>query len=111
MAVAGLRARSLGGLALAALGGALVHRGVTGHCKGYDLLGVDTAADLLHDPATHELVATAAKGLEKEVRPGVRVPMGAGFAGRIGVDRRPVVIPDIERAEIWNPILRETGIR
>ena len=76
-----------------------------------DLLGVDTAAVLLHDPATHELVATVAKGIEKEVRQGVRVPMGAGFAGRIGVDRRPVVIPDIERAEIWNPILRETGIR
>jgi uncharacterized membrane protein len=43
MALAGLRARSLGGLALSALGGALVHRGVTGHCNAYSALGVNTA--------------------------------------------------------------------
>jgi uncharacterized membrane protein len=38
----GLSRRSLGALLLAALGGALVHRGVTGHCYGYGALGVNT---------------------------------------------------------------------
>jgi uncharacterized membrane protein len=38
----GLSRRSLGGWLLAALGGALVHRGVTGHCYGYDALGINT---------------------------------------------------------------------
>lgn len=41
LALYGLTRRSLGGLALAALGGALVQRGVTGHCALLDALGVD----------------------------------------------------------------------
>jgi uncharacterized membrane protein len=43
LVVAGVKARSLTGLLAAALGGALVHRGVTGHCHGYAAFGVDTA--------------------------------------------------------------------
>jgi uncharacterized membrane protein len=38
----GLSRRSLGSLLLAAVGGALVHRGVSGHCYGYDALGINT---------------------------------------------------------------------
>lgn len=38
----GLSRESLGGLLLAAIGGALVHRGVTGRCYGYDALGINT---------------------------------------------------------------------
>jgi len=45
MVIAGVRARSLPGLLLAGLGGALVHRGVTGHCHGYAALGVNTAGE------------------------------------------------------------------
>jgi len=45
LAVAGLRMRSLPGLLLAALGGGLVYRGVTGHCRAYEALGVNTADD------------------------------------------------------------------
>lgn len=43
IAVAGVRSRSLGGLLAAAAGGALVYRGVSGHCATYAALGVDTA--------------------------------------------------------------------
>jgi hypothetical protein len=39
----GLTRGSLGGLVLAGLGGALVYRGVTGHCAGYAALGISTA--------------------------------------------------------------------
>ncbi len=39
----GLSRRSLGGLALAGLGGALIYRGATGHCAGYEALGISTA--------------------------------------------------------------------
>jgi uncharacterized membrane protein len=39
----GLSRRSLGGLALAAAGGVLIHRGVTGVCNTYRLLGIQTA--------------------------------------------------------------------
>ncbi|QDV36987.1 SRPBCC family protein [Tautonia plasticadhaerens] len=41
----GLGRRSLGGAAVAALGGGLVYRAATGHCHLYEALGVDTAAD------------------------------------------------------------------
>src|SRR5262245_23407455 len=57
-----------------------------------DLLEADTATILLVDPAGTELVATAAKGLEEEVRQGVRIPVGAGFAGRVAARREPVAI-------------------
>jgi len=39
----GLGRGGLAGLLLAALGGALVYRGVTGHCSAYAAVGVNTA--------------------------------------------------------------------
>lgn len=45
LAAYGLSRRSTAGLLLAAIGGALAYRGVTGHCHLYDALGIDTAAD------------------------------------------------------------------
>jgi len=57
-----------------------------------DLLVADTAAILLLDPTGTELVATAASGLEQEVRQGVRLPVGTGFAGTVAARRGPVVI-------------------
>jgi anti-sigma regulatory factor (Ser/Thr protein kinase)/putative methionine-R-sulfoxide reductase with GAF domain len=76
-----------------------------------EALDVDTVAILLHDPATQELVARAAKGIEEEVEQGVRIPVGRGFAGRIAADRVAVFIADVDHADILNPILREKGIR
>jgi uncharacterized membrane protein len=43
VAVAGIRSRSLLGLIGAAAGGALVYRGITGHCSTYAALGVNRA--------------------------------------------------------------------
>ena len=76
-----------------------------------DALEADTCAVLLLDDSGEELVAQAAKGLEEEVEQGVRVPVGKGFAGTIAAEQRPVIIDDIDRAEIVNPILREKGIK
>ncbi|MEU4424535.1 GAF domain-containing SpoIIE family protein phosphatase [Actinoplanes sp. NPDC024001] len=76
-----------------------------------DLLGVDTAAILLLDGHARQLVATAAKGLEEEVRAGFRVPVGHGFAGRVAATRRPVRLPDVTATDVVNPILLEKGVR
>jgi signal transduction histidine kinase len=76
-----------------------------------DALDADTAAFLLLDESTNELVARAAKGIEEEVERGVRIPVGGGFAGRIAADRRPVVLDDVDHADVLNPILREKGIK
>ena len=75
------------------------------------LLSADTAAVLLLDPSETYLVATAARGIEEEVRQGVRIPVGKGFAGRIAAERRAVIIDDVDHSNVLNPILREKDIR
>jgi signal transduction histidine kinase len=76
-----------------------------------DALKADTCAILLLDPSGRELVARAAVGLEEEVERGVRLPVGKGFAGRVAATRRPVVLDDVDHADVLNPILREKGIK
>jgi serine phosphatase RsbU (regulator of sigma subunit) len=76
-----------------------------------DLLGVDTAAILLMEPHAQQLVATAARGLEEEVRQGFRISVGRGFAGRVAATREPVVLADVTPADVANPILLQRGIR
>ena len=44
IALAGLKRGGLGGLGMLLLGGALVHRGVTGYCHAYAAMGINTAA-------------------------------------------------------------------
>jgi anti-sigma regulatory factor (Ser/Thr protein kinase)/putative methionine-R-sulfoxide reductase with GAF domain len=73
-------------------------------------LGADTAAVLLLDASGDRLVATAARGLEAEVYQGVHVPLGQGFAGRVAAGRQPIVIDELERADVVNPLLRDTGL-
>jgi anti-sigma regulatory factor (Ser/Thr protein kinase)/GAF domain-containing protein len=79
--------------------------------RARDVLSVDTVAILLYDRDTNELVARAAKGIEEEVERGVRIPVGQGFAGRIAAERVAVFIPDVDHADILNPILRQKGIQ
>jgi len=75
------------------------------------LLDADTAAVLLVDPASQQLEARATCGIEEEVRQGVRVPIGVGFAGRIAAERRPVILDRVDGTTVWNPILWQKGIR
>jgi serine phosphatase RsbU (regulator of sigma subunit)/anti-sigma regulatory factor (Ser/Thr protein kinase)/putative methionine-R-sulfoxide reductase with GAF domain len=75
------------------------------------VLNSDTAAILLLEPSGELLRARAAKGIEEEVEQGVTIPVGGGFAGRIAAERRAISIPDVDHADILNPILREKGIR
>src|SRR3954469_8982605 len=76
-----------------------------------EILDADTAAILLLDEAGDLLRAHAAKGIEEEVEQGVTIPVGRGFAGRVVAERRPIVIEDVRHADIFNPILRQKGIR
>ncbi|WP_436498570.1 PP2C family protein-serine/threonine phosphatase [Actinokineospora sp. HUAS TT18] len=70
-----------------------------------DLFQVNTAAVLLLDPESGELVAQAAAGIEEEVWQGVRVPVGMGFAGRVAAAREPVVLDRIDATTVVNPLL------
>jgi putative methionine-R-sulfoxide reductase with GAF domain len=75
------------------------------------LLNADTAAVLLRDGDSPYLVARAARGLEEEVRQGVRVPIGIGFAGAVAARREPVLLNRVDATTVANPILWEKGIK
>ncbi|HTK67529.1 MAG TPA: SpoIIE family protein phosphatase [Pseudonocardia sp.] len=75
-----------------------------------DLLGVDSAVVLLLDGAKQFLVATAARGIEGEVHQGVRVPVGKGFAGRVAARKRPMVVDDVSRSVVLNPLIKAAGL-
>jgi signal transduction histidine kinase len=75
------------------------------------MLRADTCATLLLDEDRQELVARAAVGIEEEVEQGIRIPVGRGFAGRVAADRRPVILDDVDHADVLNPILRAKGIK
>ena len=72
------------------------------------ILRADTCAVLLLDEESNELVARAALGIEEEV--GVRIPLGAGFAGKVAAEGRPMVI-DVDEYEVYNPILRRKHLK
>jgi serine phosphatase RsbU (regulator of sigma subunit)/putative methionine-R-sulfoxide reductase with GAF domain len=75
------------------------------------VLQADTAAVLLLDEPAGQLVATAASGIEEEVRQGVRIPLGAGFAGRVAASRQPVILNTVDHTTVMNPLLVDRGIR
>ena len=75
------------------------------------VLQADTAAVLLLDERAGQLVATAASGIEEEVRQGVRVPLGTGFAGRVAASREPVILTTVDHTTVRNPLLIDRGIR
>ena len=75
------------------------------------ILQADTAAVLLLDYSSGQLIATAAAGLEEEVRQGVRIPVGRGFAGRIAAEHQPVILDQVDHTTVLNPILWAKGIR
>jgi serine phosphatase RsbU (regulator of sigma subunit) len=75
------------------------------------VLGADTAAVLLLDDSAGQLVAAAASGLEEEVRQGVRIPLGAGFAGRVAASREPVILATVDHTTVRNPLLVDRGIK
>ena len=76
-----------------------------------DLLDADTAVMLLVEEERDVLIPRATKGLDAELEFPVAIPIGQGFAGRVAAERSTVVIDEVAKAEIVNPVLREAGVR
>ncbi len=76
-----------------------------------EVIHVDTVAILLLEAEGNELVAWAAQGLEEEVEQGLRIPVGKGFAGRVIAHRKPIIVENIDKADVLNPLLRQKGIK
>lgn len=75
------------------------------------ILDVDTVTMLRMNADGDRLVADAAVGLEEEVRQGVTVPVGQGFAGMIAATRKAAVIESVTAETVFNPLLWERGLR
>lgn len=73
------------------------------------MLEVDTVAVLLLDG--EHLVPVATVGLDEEVRQGIRIPVGAGFAGRVVAEGQPVIVDSVDHYAVFNPLLRDRGLR
>ncbi|MFF4597620.1 PP2C family protein-serine/threonine phosphatase [Amycolatopsis sp. NPDC001319] len=76
-----------------------------------ELFDVDTATVLRHDEAAGQLTAIASAGIEEEVFQGVRVPVGAGFAGRVAAQQAPVLIDHVDESTVINALLWERGLK
>ncbi len=73
-----------------------------------EAMDVDSVVILLLEE-DNNLVAWAAKGLDVDI--GIRVPVGAGFAGRVAEQKAALAIDDTETAELYTPFLREHGVK
>ncbi|WP_410640942.1 PP2C family protein-serine/threonine phosphatase [Amycolatopsis sp. lyj-346] len=76
-----------------------------------EAMAVDTATVLRYQANGRQLVATAAAGIEEEVHQGVRVPVGSGFAGRVALERAPVILDHVDETTVVNSLLWERGLR
>jgi len=70
-----------------------------------DLLQADTASVSLLDPNGTDLIATAASGVDQEVRQDVRIPVGRGFAGNVAARGEPIAISDVDHTNMVDPPL------
>jgi phosphoserine phosphatase RsbU/P len=73
--------------------------------------GADEAALLLLDTSETMLVPVAALGLDRPAQSGFRVPVGAGFAGRVAATNQPVILTDVRPETVLNPALHRAGIK
>ncbi|WP_206794446.1 PP2C family protein-serine/threonine phosphatase [Amycolatopsis sp. MtRt-6] len=75
-----------------------------------EVMAVDTATVLRYQHSGRQLAAFAAAGIEEEVHQGVRVPVGSGFAGRVALERAPVIIDHVDDTTVVNSLLWERGL-
>jgi signal transduction histidine kinase len=96
-----------------------VTEGAMAHLELHDLLrellgrireamAVDNAAILLTTEDGKDLTVYAARGPEEQVTGKGRVPFGRGVAGTIAAAAKPLIIDDLSKVEVENPLLRAT---
>jgi uncharacterized membrane protein len=73
LALLGLARRDLVGLAIAAVGGSMIHRGATGTCYGYKALGINTAIGNTPVSATEFGDGGRLQSLRQDFQRGLRV--------------------------------------
>ncbi len=75
------------------------------------LLSVNTVALLLANEDASELVVRFAIGLSEDLTIGIGIRAGEGMAGTVLASRQPLVVGDISKIHIVNPVLRNSGLK
>jgi serine phosphatase RsbU (regulator of sigma subunit) len=57
------------------------------------------------------LVPVAVSGLDSPAHSGFRVPVGAGFAGKVAATDGPLILTDVSPETVLNPAIHRRGIR
>lgn len=94
LVLAGANRGKLTGLGLAGLGSALLYRGATGYCHGYQLLGINTAQ---HPPST---VISTKQGCQVECSVTIAQPAADLYAFWRKLDNLPAVLRHLEQVAI-----------
>jgi len=96
LALVGLARRSLPGLGLAALGGALLYRGMSGRCLGYKLMNVDTS-EQPHGPMAS---VSAGQGIKIEESIVIQAPREELFRFWRKLDNLPRFMRHLESVSV-----------
>ncbi len=70
-------------------------------------LDADTATILLLEPDGEHLTPIQTAGIREDADHAVRIPLGAGAAGRIAVSESGQIFNDLTEVEVYNPQLRQ----
>jgi len=62
-----------------------------------NLVSAERASLMLPEVTHNELMIKAAKGMNRSIAKNIRVAVGAGIAGRVFVEGKPLMVSDIER--------------
>ena len=95
LAAYGLKSRSGGGLALAALGGVMVFRGATGHCPFYASLGVSTV-----DEGGDQVSVAYGRGIRVEKSVTINAPRSEVYAFWRNFANLPRFMHNLESVEV-----------
>lgn len=95
LAAYGLKTRSTGGLLLAALGGAMVVRGATGHCPVYGALGLSTA-----DGSGDQVSVPYGKGVRVEKSVTINAPPETVYAFWRNFENLPRFMHNLESVDV-----------
>src|SRR5262245_38821132 len=74
-------------------------------CRVRELLEADSAAILMLTEDGQSLVVHAVIGME-EKRIGLRIPVGKGVSGSIASNRTPLIVEDLSKEEVFDPVLQ-----
>jgi len=101
LAAYGLKMRSIPGLVIGAIGGALIHRGATGHCMVYESMGVTTAAE--EDDGSNVSIPYG-KGVRVEKSVTINAPQEQVYAFWRNFENLPRFMHNLESVEVHDSL-------